>query len=104
MIENNKKKKNAKDKKSGPRSNNNKNTTKRSQKPEQSKKRSKKKKGSRKDKPIKRMADEAGPSIADWGKGIIPIQTMPIPNDPDLTTAMKEAKEDFNAYAKHFFL
>ena len=29
---------------------------------------------------------------------------IPIPNDPDLRASLKEAKEDFNAYAKHFFL
>ena len=56
------------------------------------------------DKPTKRTRDAAGQSTEDQGKGIIQTQTMLIPNDPDLKVAMKEAKEDFNAYAKHFFL
>ena len=56
------------------------------------------------DKLIERTRETARPSTKDQGKGIIQTKTRPIPNDPVCRAAMKEVEDDFNAYAKHFFL
>ena len=49
---------------------------------------------------IKAQEDKSGPNTADWGKGLIWREDLHIPNDPNLHAVMKEAKIDYEDFAR----